>query len=117
MTEVKASVKNLRSTPRKARLIADFVRGKNVSKAIAELKFLNKKAGKYFIDLLNSGVANAKNNQAIEKENLIIKSIEVNEGSKLKRHRAGSSGQARPFRRRLSTISLVLAEQENKKQK
>ena len=110
MTEVKASVKNLRSTPRKARLIADFVRGKNVNKAIAELRFLNKKAGQYFIDLLRSGIANAENNNSLKKEDLVIKSIEVNEGAKLKRYRAGSNGRALPFRRRLSNIHLVLTD-------
>jgi len=41
--QIKASIKNFRSTPRKARLIADFVRGKNAKKAIVELSFLNKK--------------------------------------------------------------------------
>lgn len=110
MTEVKASIKNLRSTPRKARLIADFIRGKNVNKAIAELKFLNKKAAQYFIDLLKSGIANAENNNSLKKEDLVIKSIEVNEGAKLKRYRAGSSGRALPFRRRLSNIHLVLTD-------
>ena len=41
--QIKSSIKNFRSTPRKARLIADFVRGKNAKKAIVELSFLNKK--------------------------------------------------------------------------
>ncbi len=114
MMEIKASVKNLRSTPRKARLIADFVRGKNVNKAIAELTFLNKKAAEAFIKLLKSGTANAKNNHSIKNNNLYIKSIEVREGMKMKRHRAGSNGRALPFRRRLSNISIVLTSNNSK---
>ena len=108
MTEVKASVKNLRSTPRKARLIADFIRGKEVSKALIDLKFLNKKAAKYFIDLLKSAIANAENNNSLKKQDLFIKSVQVDEGAKLKRYRAGSNGKALPFKRRLSNVSLTL---------
>lgn len=111
--EIKASVKNYRSTPRKARLLADLVRGKDVQRAIAELKFVNKRASKGFIKLLESAVANARNNFSITSP-LYIKEIRVDEGVKLKRYRAGSNGRALPFKRRLSTISVVLAEKTNK---
>jgi large subunit ribosomal protein L22 len=109
--EYKASIKNYRSTPRKARLIADFVRGKDVKKAIAELKFINKRAGEGFIKLLNSAIANAENNHSATSK-LFIKEIRVDEGVKMKRYRAGSNGRALPFKRRLSNISVVLAEKE-----
>ncbi len=110
--EIKASVKNFRSTPRKARLIADFVRGKDVSEAITELKFLNKKASEAFIKLIDSAVANAKNNNSLEASDLYIKAVMVDDGKALKRHRAGSNGRALPFKRRLSHISLILAKKE-----
>ncbi|HIP34008.1 MAG TPA: 50S ribosomal protein L22 [Bacteroidia bacterium] len=107
--EIKASIKNYRSTPRKARLLADFVRGKDVQKAIAELKFTNKKASEGLIKLLKSAVANAENNYSVTSR-LFVKEIRVDEGASLKRFRAGSNGRALPFKRRLSTISVTLAE-------
>jgi large subunit ribosomal protein L22 len=111
--QVKSSIKNFRSTPRKARLIADFVRGKNAEKAITELEFLNKKAADGFVKLINSALANAENNFSIEKNSLFIESITVDEGKALKRHRAGSNGRALPFKRRLSHVNLVLADKNN----
>ncbi len=110
--QVKASVKNYRSTPRKARLIADFIRGKDVSKALLELKFVNKKAAGGFIKLLESAVANAKNNNSLNGDNLYIKEIRVDEGKSLKRYRAGSNGRALPFKRRLSSIKVILEERK-----
>lgn len=110
--EIKASIKNYRSTPRKARLLADFVRGKDVQKAIAELKFTNKKASEGLIKLLQSAVANAENNNSVTSP-LFVKEIRVDEGMKMKRFRAGSNGRALPFKRRLSTISVILAEKIN----
>ena len=95
--QIKSSIKNFRSTPRKARLIADFVRGKNAERAITELQFLNKKAADGFIAVINTALANAKNNFSLTTENLIIDSITVDEGKTLKRHRAGSNGRGTPF--------------------
>lgn len=112
--KVKASIKNLRSTPRKARLIADFIRGKDLKIAKAELKFVNKKAASDFLDLLKSAEHNAKNNFDLSTDNLFVESISVDSGAALKRHRAGSNGRALPFKRRLSNINLVLSEKETK---
>ncbi len=113
--QIKASIKNFRTTPRKARLIANFVRGKKVEEALTELKFVNKKASKGFLNLIKSAIANAKNNNGVEKDNLIIESVIVNEGKALKRHRAGSNGRALPFKRRLSHIDITLKELNNNK--
>jgi large subunit ribosomal protein L22 len=110
--QIKSSIKNFRSTPRKARLIADFVRGKNAKKAIVELSFLNKKASDGFVKLINSALANASNNFSMNTDSLFIESITVDEGKALKRHRAGSNGRALPFKRRLSHINLILAEKQ-----
>ena len=115
--EYKSSIKNYRSTPRKARLLADFVRGKDVKKAIAELKFINKKAGEGFIKLLNSAIANVENNHSADTSKLFIKEIRVDEGASLKRYRAGSNGRSLPFKRRLSNISVILAEKAIKAEK
>lgn len=108
--EVKASIKNFRSTPRKARLIADFIRGKNAKKAIEDLSFLNKKASSDIAKLVKSAIANAENNFSLNSDNLYINSIRVDEGKTLKRHRAGSNGRALPFKRRISNVNLILTE-------
>lgn len=113
--QVKSSVKNLRSTPRKARLIADFVRGKNAKEAVNKLGFLNKKSANDFVKLINSALANAKNNFSLEEDSLFIESVTVDEGKALKRHRAGSNGRALPFKRRLSHVNLTLADKNNTK--
>ena len=110
--QVKASIKNFRSTPRKAREIADFVRGKNLNKVLVELKFVNKKAAKGFSDLLLSAKANAENNFSLDSKNLFVEEVRVEDGKALKRHRAGSNGRALPFKRRLSHIYLTLADKQ-----
>ena len=116
MTEVKASVKNFRSTPRKTRLIADLVRGKSVLRAVSELKFVNKRAAKGVLNLIQSAIANAKE-KSLKPEELFIKTIRVDDGKALRRYRAGSHGRALPFKRRLSHINLVLAKKNEESSK
>jgi large subunit ribosomal protein L22 len=109
-TEVKAQVKYVRISPRKTRLVADLIRGMDVSEAENQLKFFNKKAAKVILKLLNSAVANALNNFKLEKDNLYIKSITVDGGPMLKRWQPRAFGRAAPIRKRSSHISIVLAE-------
>ena len=110
MTIVKAKLSNHRQSPRKVRLVADVVRGKNAGRAIAELSFLPKKASLPVKKLIVSAIANAKNNFNLKEENLFIKSIEVNEGATMKRWRAGWRGTAFPIKKRTSHISVILEE-------
>ncbi len=108
MTLVKAKLSNYRQSPRKVRLVADLVRGKKVEKALQELSFVNKKATRVVKKLLESAVANAKNNEGLDKKDLILKEIRVDNATTLKRFRAGARGQAYPLKRRVSHISLAL---------
>jgi len=112
---ITASVKNYKATPRKMRLLADFVRGKNAKKALAELKFVNKRHAEGLAKVIASGVANAKNNHNIDSENLVISDIQVQEGVAMKRHRPASRGRAMVFRRRLSHIHVELSVAEDTK--
>lgn len=100
-----ASLANYRGTPRKMSLLADFVRGKNAKKAMAELSFVNKRHAGAMRDLIASAVANS----AQDARNLHISDIQVQEGKSLRRHRAGSQGRAVVFRRRLSHVYVTLA--------
>jgi len=107
---VNAKLRNLRIAPRKVRLVVDLVRGKKVSEAQAILKFVAKKGAEPVFKLLNSAVANAKNNFQIDSENLFISKITVDEGPKLKRWMPRARGSASEIQKKSSHITLVLEE-------
>lgn len=108
--EVKAKLKQIRISPRKVRLVAGVIRGMKAETALDQLRFMNKKAAKPVEKLLQSAIANADNNFEIEKSNLFIKEIRVDEGTTLKRWMPKAQGRATPIRKRTSHINLVLAE-------
>ena len=108
MTTVKAKLNNYRQSPRKVRLVANLIRGKRVERAMQELRFVNKKATRAVKKLLESAVANAKNNNGLKEKDLVLKEIRVDNGSTMKRFRAGARGQAYPLKRRTSHISIAL---------
>jgi len=108
--EVKAKAKYIRMSPKKVRLVADVVRGLSVEKAIDQLTFINKAANRPIAKLIDSAVANAEHNFELEKSNLFIKEIKINEGPTLKRWKPRARGRATPIRKRTSHIDLVLSE-------
>lgn len=106
---MKSSLKNYRQSPRKVRLVADLVRGKKVSQALLELKFLPKRAGEIMITLINSAVANAENNFKVSADDLIVKELTVDQGLTLKRYRPRARGVAKRINKRTSNIRVSLA--------
>ena len=110
--EVRAKAKYLHTSPRKIRLVVDAVRGLDVEVALDQLQFINKAATRPVTKLLNSAIANASHNHEIEKNNLYIKEVFVDQGSTLKRWRPRAFGRAAPIRKRTSHITIVLAEKE-----
>jgi len=106
---MKAFLKNYRQSPRKVRLVAGLIRGKNVDKALVELDFLAKGASVPMRKLLLSAVANAKN-QGIDKETLIIKELRVDKGIVMKRIMPAAMGSAHRINKRTSHVTLVLGE-------
>ena len=112
---IKASVTNYKATPRKMRLLADFVRGKNAKKALAELAFVNKRHATGLSKVIASALANAQNNHNVDTNDLVISDIQVQEGVAPKRHRPASRGRAMVFRRRMSHISIELSAVEETK--
>jgi len=108
--EVRASLKHLRVAPRKARLVSGLVRGLDVNKAANQLKFLNKKSAKPMLKLLESAVANAINNYDLDRNNLVIKEIKVDEGRVLKRWLPRAHGRATILRKKMSHIAITLSE-------
>ena len=109
--EAKASIKQIRISPQKARLIADLVRGKEVGPAINTLRFMPKKGARIIKKLLESAIANASQNESIDVDTLYIKKITVDAGPTMKRIRPRAMGRASRILKRSSQINVVLAEQ------
>lgn len=110
--EAKAIAKTVRIAPRKARLVADLVRGKSVVEAVTILAHTNKAASPIIDKVIKSAAANAVNNHTMNEEKLFVKEILVNEGPTLKRFRPRAKGSASPIKKRTSHISVKLAEKE-----
>ena len=108
--EAKASVSNVGVTPRKARLVIDLVRGKNVNEAQAILKNVNKAASPIVLKLINSAAANAVNNHGMNSDKLFVKEIYANEGLKMKRFMPRAKGRASGLVKKTSHINVVVAE-------
>lgn len=108
--DIKAKLSNLRTAPRKVRLVADLVRGKKVSEAQARLAFTVNKSSVSILKLINSAVASAKHNHQLDENNLYVSKITVDEGPKLKRWHPMSRGRAYQILKRTSHIALVLSE-------
>ncbi len=113
---MKAFLKNYRQSPRKVRLVAGLVRGKDVPVAIAQLDFLAKRAGEPIKKLILSAVANAGQTGA-EKENLFIKEISVDKGVVMKRMMPAAMGTGHRINKRTSHVMVVLAERVKKEKK
>lgn len=106
---MKAFLKNYRQSPRKVRLAADLIKGKNVTDALTELNFLAKRASLPLKKLLLSAIANAKT-QGAETENLFIKDLRVDKGIVMKRIMPAAMGSAHRINKRTSHVEVVLAE-------
>ena len=106
---MKAFLKNYRQSPRKVRLVANLIKDKNVTEAIAELDFLPKRASFPIKKLLLSAIANAKA-MGLEKENLFIKELRVDKGIVMKRMMPAAMGTGHRINKRTSHINIVLAE-------
>lgn len=108
MAEIKAELNYLRASPRKIRLVADLIRGKNFEDAEKQLLFLTKSGAKPLLKLLQSAVANAKHNFKLNEKNLYVKKITVNQGPVYKRRLPRARGMTSPIRKKTSHIALTL---------
>jgi large subunit ribosomal protein L22 len=108
--EVKAKLKFVRVSPRKAQLVADLVRGKGSEEAVNILTFTKKSAAKIIIKLLKSAIANATQKKNIDVDRLFIKKITVDQGPTMKRFQPRALGRATTIRKRTSHINIVLDE-------
>lgn len=111
---VKAYLRNLRISPRKVRVVAALIRGRNVSDAKTQLTFVVRKSALPIIKLLDSAVANAAHNLKLDPKDLYISEIFVNEGQTLKRGMPRARGSSYTIRKRMSHISLTLSEKKDR---
>ena len=108
-TEVRAEAKWVRISPRKARLVAEHIRGRSVPEARAVLAFTSREAARAIEKVLHSAVSNAEANHGLSEEGLYIKAAYVNEGPMLKRWRPRARGRVARIHKRTCHITVLLA--------
>ncbi len=104
----RATVKNVRISSRKVKIVIDLIRGKKVSDALAILEFTPKAAAPVVKKLLNSAIANAENNLSLNRDELCVAEVYANQGPTYKRYWARSHGRADVILKRTSHITVVL---------
>jgi ribosomal protein L22 len=110
---VRAQAKYVRTSARKARLVCDHIRGKDVAEARAILAYTPRAAAKAWIKLLESAVANAEHNHELVGEDLRIAAVHADEGPTLKRYRPRAMGRATRIRKRTSHLTITLTPKES----
>jgi large subunit ribosomal protein L22 len=111
---VQATAKFVRVSPRKARLVADNIRGRSVPEARTILAFTERAAAVDVEKVLHSAVSNAESNPALHwnGDDLVIHSIKIDEGPTLKRWRARARGRVARIRKRTCHITIQVAQKE-----
>jgi ribosomal protein L22 len=109
---VRASSRYVRVAPRKARLVADQVRGLHIDRARALLQFSPRSAAKDIQKLIDSAASNAENNHDLVADEMRVAEITVDEGPTLRRYRPRALGRATPINKRTSHIAVALSPDE-----
>lgn len=114
---MKAYLKNYRQSPRKVRLVADFVKGKNVEDAISNLSVLSKRAALPIKKLIQSAVSSAQKDGGKSADNLYIKDLRIDKGITMKRSMPRAMGSASRINKRSSNVLVILEERARSKAK
>jgi ribosomal protein L22 len=109
---VRAHAKYVRTSARKARLVCDHIRGKDVGEARAILLHTNRQVAEAWSKLLESAVANAEHNHSLDGEDLYVKAVHADEGPTIKRFRPRAMGRATRIRKRTSHLTILLTPKE-----
>ena len=110
---VRAQARYVRTSARKARLVCDHIRGKDVAEARAILAFTPRAAAKPWLKLLESAIANAEHNHELVGEDLRVAAVHADEGPTLKRYRPRAMGRATRIRKRTSHLTIELTPKES----
>ncbi len=108
--EAKATAKYVRISPRKARIVAEIIKGKPIEDALNILKYTPKKAAKIINKVLNSALANAEENYSLDVDNLYVKQVRVDGGPSWKRIQPRAMGRAYRILKRTSHITVIVDE-------
>jgi len=108
--EVKAQAKTVRVPARKARLVLDLIRGKDIKEAAAILKYTPNFAAAVTAKVLKSATSNATHNHGLNEEKLYVKACFADESITMKRWMPRAKGQASPIMKRTSHITVIVAE-------
>ncbi len=108
--ETTASLKYARTSPQKARLVADQIRGMKVEPALQLLQFSSKKSAQIIKKVLESAIANAEHNDGADIDELKVSTVFVDEGPTYKRIQARAKGRANRILKRTSHITVAVAE-------
>ncbi|MCP5005125.1 MAG: 50S ribosomal protein L22 [Planctomycetes bacterium] len=108
--EFRSTYKFAKTSPRKARYVADLIRGKSVNRALGILRFTNKRASSMLDKILRAAIASVVEKGELEVDSLFVNEISVDEGPVRKWHRPRARGVSTMIKRRTSHISLVLAD-------
>ena len=111
--EAKASLRYLRITPRKVRVVADLIRGKKVGAALAQLAYVEKRAALPVAKLLRSAVANADqaSKGQVDVDQLYVVELQVGQGPSLRRFMPRAMGRAFKVLKKTSHVSIVVADE------
>lgn len=112
--EAVAQLRFAHLSAQKCRLVADLVRGMPVERALQTLTFNNKKGAKIIKKVLESAIANAEHNEGADIDELKIARICVDEGPSLKRFQAQAKGRGTRIVKRLSHITITVADKTGK---
>ncbi len=107
-----ATARYVRQSPFKVRRVLDLVRGLPVDEARVVLEFTNRRATEPIMKTLNSAVANAEHNLALDADELFVAEAYADEGPTLKRYRPRARGRATQIRKRTCHITIVVADEE-----
>lgn len=110
--QAKAVAKYVRVSPRKARIVVDKIRGKEVVDALDILRFNERAISEVVSKVVASAAANAENKYGVRPESLVVKAAYVDEGPTMKRYRPRAKGSASPIMKRTSHITIIVATRE-----
>lgn len=111
--EIVSVSRGVRISPRKVRLVADSIRNLSLRQALNTLSLVQKIGARALYDTLQSALSNAINNAKKNERNLFVKSIEVFEGTSLKRFHFSTRGRVHPYKKRSSHIKIVLTDDKS----
>jgi large subunit ribosomal protein L22 len=103
-----AVLRRFRQSPRKVRMVADMIRGRNVAEALSILDLQPRKAAKMLSKVLSSAVANATTNDKADADALVVIKVNIDPGPTEKRWLARSMGRANRINRRTSNVTVVV---------